>query len=227
MAASIVITYDTPPHLLADHPDTPLLVVVDDASKLGTHVRRHADAAPVPGVPGSLHVALKFILLLVGAVARLDGAPATAALRVFRGLFSEPWLSSVLSKLEAMGVFDAAVPSLEALVRRILTAVAKLAVYPREFIFSSMDFTESLTWAPGHFGPSPPWFVDLSFIHMGTTSQHTLLPLFTFIFECDRHYVRAQVTSTTGHLAYMAKAYLEQIEKYAGQSPGTRRTAHP
>ena len=79
-----------------------------------------------------------------------------------------------------MGVFDAAVPSLEALVRRILTAVAKLAVYPREFIFSSMDFTESLTWAPGHFGPSPPWFVDLSFIHMGTTSQHTLLPLFTF-----------------------------------------------
>ena len=172
MAASINVTYETPPHLLANHPDTPLLVVVDDASKLGTHVRRHADAVPVSGVPGSLHVALKFILLLVGAVARLDGAPATAALRVFRGLFSEPWLSGVLSKLEVMGVFDTTAPSLEALVRRILTETAKLAVYPREFVFSSLEFVESLTWAPGHFGPSPPWFVDLNFGHMGTTSQH-------------------------------------------------------
>ena len=134
-------------------------MVVDDASKLGTHVRRHADAVPVSGVPGSLHVALKFILLLVGAVARLDGAPATAALRVFRGLFAEAWLSGVLSKLEAMGVFDTAAPSLEALLRRILTETAKLAVYPREL--PSFTLSTYPLHLPELHLPSPPTLIHL------------------------------------------------------------------
>ena len=58
--------------MLIDHADTEINLVVDGSSKLGDHVRKHTQATAVPGSPGMLHVALKFMLLLVGTVARPD-----------------------------------------------------------------------------------------------------------------------------------------------------------
>ena len=36
---------------------------------------------------------------------------------------------------------------------------------------------------------------------------------FVFLFECGKYYVRAQVPSPTGSLAYLKQAYIAQNEK--------------
>ena len=47
----------------------------------------------------------RFILLLLGAVARVDGSPGAGALAPMRGLWTSAWISQALTKLDESGLF--------------------------------------------------------------------------------------------------------------------------
>ena len=96
MAQPITFSFENDPATLTDNVGTQLYGVLDTSSTLAPHLERHARATR-PAVPGVLHVEFRFILLLLGAVARVDGAQGTGALAPMRGLWTEAWISQALS----------------------------------------------------------------------------------------------------------------------------------
>ena len=112
--ASVPFTYETAPAALTDNRGTELNGVIPLTSPAAPHLEKHAMGVKPVGA-GVLHVDYRFIVLLVGAVARIDGAPATGLLAPLRGVFTEAWVQAALSKMESLGLFQSNYQSLEAM----------------------------------------------------------------------------------------------------------------
>ena len=102
-------------------------------------------------MPGFVHTAYKYILLLILAVARLDGSALTGRLQPLRGTFEEGWMQAVCRGLEDLGAFISPAKSFEALVLGAIRVVAAEAIFPAWLLITAADFVENLTWLPGHF----------------------------------------------------------------------------
>ena len=69
----------------------------------GTDVARqlmaHARGVAPAGLPNVIHAPYKFLLLILGAVARVDGSAALSAVNPFRGTWSDAWVEAAFQKL--------------------------------------------------------------------------------------------------------------------------------
>ena len=86
MAGVVNFTFEHDPATLMDNVATQLNGALDLDSPVATQLAKHARGTR-PGIPGVLHVDYKFILLLLGSVARVDGSLITGNLHVFRGVY--------------------------------------------------------------------------------------------------------------------------------------------
>ena len=97
---ALVINWEVAPGALTNNRTTTLVAAVDDGTPLAAQMGRHARAVRPPGLAGVLHIAYKWLVVLLGAVARVDGSALLGALNPFRGTFELPWMAAALSKLE-------------------------------------------------------------------------------------------------------------------------------
>ena len=186
---ALLINWEVAPGALTNNRTTTLVAVVDDGTPLATQMGRHARAVRPPGLAGVLHIAYKWLMVLLGSVARVDGSSLLGALNPFRGTFELPWMVAALSKLESLQVFNRTHANFEALVLFARQTVAALPVYPAEFILTVGDYNQDFGWVPGHFGAAAaqPWHAGLTFAHMAQTQIDSLAPLFVFLFEASPH----------------------------------------
>ena len=119
----------------------------DMCTPVAGQLTKHARAGR-PGIPGVVHVDYRFILLLLGSVARVDGSPVTGALEVFRGVWQSAWISAALTKLAELGLFSQTYASLEAMLLSAARLAARQAVYPAEFVFGAADWSSGRLWYP-------------------------------------------------------------------------------
>ena len=222
MAGVVNFTFEHDPSALTDNVETQLNGVLDLDTPVAGQLTKHARAVR-PGIPGVAHVEYRFILLLLGSVARVDGSPVTGALEVFRGVWQSAWISAALTKLAELGLFSQTYASFEAMLLSAARLAARQAVYPAEFIFGAADWSVVLGWLPGHFGAAAnqPWHVSLTFDRLSTDSETSLLPLFGLCFECAPYFVRAQVLAANGSFCEVGTIHLEQMEKYACKAAGS------
>ena len=99
---ALLINWEVAPGALTNNRTTTLVAVVDDGTPLATQMGRHARAVRPPGLAGVLHIAYKWLMVLLGSVARVDGSSLLGALNPFRGTFELPWMVAALSKLEPL-----------------------------------------------------------------------------------------------------------------------------
>ena len=214
---ALLINWEVAPGALTNNRTTTLVAVVDDGTPLAAQMGRHARAVRPPGLAGVLHIAYKWLMMLLGSVARVDGSSLLGALNPFRGTFELPWMVAALSKLESLQVFNRTHANFEALVLFARQTVAALPVYPAEFILTVGDYNQDFGWVPGHFGAAAaqPWHAGLTFAHMAQTQIDSLAPLFVFLFEASPHYVRAQVTAGDDPFQEMGADYLLQMTAFS------------
>jgi len=223
MAAQIFIGYDAAAPALADAMTTTFHGVFDATTRVAHQLTSHARAFTPAGMPGVVHMPYKFLLVILGAVARVDGSAIVGALNPLRGTFMDTWVEAAFQRLEAMGAFTPAYPSLEALIENILALTAALAIYPAEFILTAADYLQNLSWFPGHFGalPNQPWSCGIRFDQHASGPHASLRALFMFAFECAPYYVRSQVTGAGGSFTLMSQSYFTRMEEYSSLGVGT------
>ena len=83
--STTLLTLEHDPGTLTNNIGTALNVVLDDGSMLARGLLRLSKGVRPAGVPGFVHIAYKYILLLILAVARLDGSVLTGRLQPLRG----------------------------------------------------------------------------------------------------------------------------------------------
>ena len=103
--STTLLTLEHDPGTLTNNIGTALNVVLDDGSMLARGLLRLSKGVRPAGVPGFVHTAYKYILLLILAVARLDGSALTGRLQPLRGTFEEGWMQAVCRGLEDLGAF--------------------------------------------------------------------------------------------------------------------------
>ena len=79
MAGVVNFTFEHDPATLTDNVATQLNGVLDLDTPVAGQLTKHARAVR-PGIPGVAHVEYRFILLLLGSVARVDGSPLSLGL---------------------------------------------------------------------------------------------------------------------------------------------------
>ena len=222
MAGALYTGLDPAPGLLADALNTQMNGVFTAGTDVARQIMSHARGVVPVGLPNVVHAPYKFLLLILGAVARVDGSAALSAVNPFRGTWSDAWVDAALQKLLQLGAFANAFPSLEALIEGLISLVEAQAVYPAELIFTAADYVVNLNWVPGMFGPlaNQPWTCGLSFGIFADDSAASLRALFTLTFEAAPFYVRTQVITAGAAFMRMSKVYLQQMEKHAGLDPG-------
>ena len=223
MASNITATYETAPAALTNNLGAQLNVELPDDCSAARHLVAHAKATPVAGM-GQILVSYRYILILIGSVARIDGAPATLALHPLRGTFLESWMQNFLTRLETLGLFGVSHSSFVAMLLHAVELTRGLAALPADFIITVADYVPNLAWVPGHFGAAAaqPWHCGLTFGHVANTTADSLFPLFVFCFECAPFYVRAQVAAGANGFVMLGAAYLSKMEVgYAGLPAGS------
>jgi len=218
MAAPLFTGYEIDPSMLADAVNSTLVGVFTSTSRLATQLTRHAHGFTPPGVAGVVHVPYKFILLLLGSVARVDGSALVGGCNPLRGTFAEAWIEAAFQRLDTLGAFTPTFAALEELIESMIDLVQTLAVYPAKLVITAPDYLFRFNWVPGHFGPlaAQPWCCGLQFDHVASGPATSLRALFMFLYELAPFYVRSQVTAAGGSFVLMSQAYLVQMEKYAG-----------
>jgi hypothetical protein len=71
---ALLINWEVAPGALTNNRTTTLVAVVDDGTPLAAQMGRHARAVRPPGLAGVLHIAYKWLMMLLGSVARVDGS---------------------------------------------------------------------------------------------------------------------------------------------------------
>ena len=71
---ALLINWEVAPGALTNNRTTTLVAVVDDGTPLATQMGRHARAVRPPGLAGVLHIAYKWLMVLLGSAARVDGS---------------------------------------------------------------------------------------------------------------------------------------------------------
>ena len=227
MAATLYNGLDTAPGMLADAVNTQLNASFVAGTNLANHLVAHARGVVPAGLPNAIHVPYRFILLILGAVARVDGSAILAAVNPFRGTWLDAWVEAAVQKLDTLGAFANPYSSLEAMIEGCIHYALAQAVYPAEFIFTAADYPINLNWVPGHFGAlaNQIWTCGLRFDLFAADASSSLRELFTFAYEAAPFYVRSQVIAPGGSFVRMSKAYLGQMEKHAGLPPGDMDSA--
>ena len=98
MAAPLYNGLDVAPALLADAANTQLNAVFTSATNLAQQLMYHARSVVPAGLPGVVHVPYKYLLLILGAVARVDGSAALGAANPFRGTWLDAWVEAAVQK---------------------------------------------------------------------------------------------------------------------------------
>ena len=112
MAATLYNGLDTAPGMLADAVNTQLNASFVAGTNLANHLVAHARGVVPAGLPNAIHVPYRFILLILGAVARVDGSAILAAVNPFRGTWLDAWVEAAVQKLDTLGAFANPYPSL-------------------------------------------------------------------------------------------------------------------
>ena len=101
MAASpaIVLNWEVQPNLLTDNVNTPLDLTVNSDASIAPLARKLLHAVAPPGRPGILIVPYKMLLLLIGMVAKPDGADA--ALSRGAAAVSQPAVAAAAARVRA------------------------------------------------------------------------------------------------------------------------------
>ena len=89
--AGIFLGLDTDPALIADALGSTLNGVFASASGAATQLTRHAQGFSPAGIPGVVHVPYKFILIILGSIARVDGSALLGGFNPLRGTLSDAW----------------------------------------------------------------------------------------------------------------------------------------
>ena len=215
--------YSVDPALLADGVATTLEGRLVAGTNVANKLLKYAQGFVPPGVAGEVHVPYKYILFLLGAVARVDGSAALGAANPLRGTWDPAWIDAALQNLDLLGAFASPSASLEDVVETCVTTASAQPIYPPALIFTAADYMQNLNWFPGHFGAMllQPWHCGLTFSQHASGPTVSLRPLFLFVYECSPHYVRSQVIDASGGFVLMGKAYLRQMEKYSELEEGT------
>ena len=74
--AGIFLGFDTEPAMIADALGSTLSGDFASASSAAAQLTRHAQGFTPPGVAGVIHVPYKFILIILGSVARVNAQPS-------------------------------------------------------------------------------------------------------------------------------------------------------
>lgn len=98
-------TWEVPPGALTNNVGTTLQIELDAGTPCASQLQRHAQARVPAGVVGTVQVAYKWVMLLLGSVARVDGSPAVGALKPLRGAFDISWINAALVKADSLGAF--------------------------------------------------------------------------------------------------------------------------